>query len=84
MNSHMEQEKTLKFYPDSDIKVMNFLKDALELMFYYAIKVPSKMPAVIYTLKEKFSFTRLGYMYGDRIQHILFDFLIENAQIQYQ
>lgn len=56
-------------------------KDALELMFYYAIKVPSKMPAVIYTIKEKFSFTRLGYMYGDRIQHLLFDFLIKNAQI---
>lgn len=55
-------------------------KDALELMFYYAIKVPSKMPAVIYIIKEKFSFTRLGYMYGDRIQHLLFDFLIHNAQ----
>jgi len=54
-------------------------KDALELMFYYAIKVPSKMPAVIYNLKEKFCFTRLGYMYGDRIQHILFDFLITNS-----
>ncbi|MCB0748586.1 MAG: ATP-binding protein, partial [Ignavibacteriae bacterium] len=50
-------------------------RDALELMFYYAIKVPSKMPAVIYTLKEKFSFSRLGYIHGDRIQHILFDFL---------
>ncbi len=58
-----------------------FFKDALELMFYYAIKVPSKMPAVIYNIKEKFSFTRLGYMYGDRIQHLLFDFLIKNAQI---
>jgi len=57
-----------------------FFKDALELMFYYAIKVPSKMPAVIYNLKEKFSFSRLGYMYGDRIQHLLFDFLITNAQ----
>lgn len=57
-----------------------FFKDALELMFYYAIKVPSKMPAVIYTLKEKFSFSRLGYMYGDRIQHILFDFLFEKAR----
>ncbi len=57
-----------------------FFKDALELMFYYAIKVPSKMPAVIYTIKEKFSFTRFGYMYGDRIQHLLFDFLIANAQ----
>jgi len=57
-----------------------FFKDALELMFYYAIKVPSKMPAVIYTLKEKFSFSRLGYIYGDRIQHMLFYFLIENTQ----
>jgi hypothetical protein len=57
-----------------------FFKDALELMFYYAIKVPSKMPAVIYNIKEKFSFARLGYMYGDRIQHLLFDFLITNAQ----
>ncbi len=56
-------------------------KDALELMFYYAIKVPSKMPTVIYILKEKYSFSRLGYMYGDRIQHLLFDFLITNAQI---
>jgi len=57
-----------------------FFKDALELMFYYAIKVPPKMPAVIYIIKEKFRFTRLGYRYGDRIQHILFDFLIEKAQ----
>jgi hypothetical protein len=57
-----------------------FFKDALELMFYYAIKVPSKMPAVIYTIKAKFGFSRLGYMYGDRIQHLLFDFLITNAQ----
>lgn len=55
-------------------------KDALELLFYYAIKVPSKMPAVIYICKEKFNFSRLGYLYGDRIQHILFDFLIEKAQ----
>ncbi len=57
-----------------------YFKDALELMFYYAIKVPSKMPAVIYTIKQKFSFSRLGYIYGDRIQHLLFDFLIANAQ----
>lgn len=57
-----------------------FFKDALELMFYYAIRVPSKMPAVIYSLKVKFNFLRLGYMYGDRIQHLLFDFLITNAQ----
>ena len=57
-----------------------FFKDALELIFYYAIKVPSKMPAVIYLINEKFSFLRLGYMYGDRIQHLLFDFLITNAQ----
>ena len=57
-----------------------FFKDALELMFYYAIKVPPKMPAVIYNLKEKFSFSRLGYIYEDRIQHLLFDFLITNAQ----
>ncbi|MCJ7448302.1 MAG: ATP-binding protein [Bacteroidales bacterium] len=57
-----------------------FFKDALELMFYYAVKVPSIMPAVVYTLKEKFCFTRLGYLYGDRIQHLLFDFLINNAQ----
>jgi|GEM_PF-1132220 len=54
--------------------------EALELMFYYAIKVPSKMPAVIYNLKNKFSFSRLGYIYGDRIQHLLFDFLIGNIQ----
>lgn len=58
-----------------------FFKDALELIFYYAIKVSTKMPAVIYIIKEKFSFTRLGYMYGDRIQHLLFDFLISRAQI---
>lgn len=57
-----------------------FFKDALELMFYYAIKVPSKMPAVIYILKVKFNFSRLGYLYRDRIQHILFDFLIEKNQ----
>lgn len=58
-----------------------FFKDALELMFYYAIKVPSKMPVVIYIIKEKFSFTRLGYTYGDQVQHVLFDFLIYNAQV---
>jgi hypothetical protein len=57
-----------------------FFKDALELIFYYTIKVPSKMPAVIYNLKEKFSFSRLGYMYGDRIPHLLIDFLITKAQ----
>ncbi|MTK53883.1 hypothetical protein [Paludibacter sp.] len=57
-----------------------FFKDSLELMFYYAIKDPSKMPAVIYICKERFNFSRLGYEYGDRIQHLLFDFLITNAQ----
>jgi len=58
----------------------DFFKDALELMLYYAIKSPSKMPAIIYTFKEKFNFSRLGYMYGDRVQHLLFDYLITNAQ----
>lgn len=57
-----------------------FFKDALELIFYYAVKVPLKMPAVVYILKEKFIFTRLGYMYQDRIQHLLFAFLIKNAE----
>lgn len=55
-------------------------KDALELIFYYAITIPSKMPAAIYIIKEKFCFSRLGYMYGDRIQHLLLDFLIEKAK----
>lgn len=55
-------------------------KDALELLFYYAIRCSSKMPALIYTIKERFCFSRLGYMYGDRVQHLLFDFLIKNAQ----
>lgn len=57
-----------------------FFKDALELLFYYSIKVHSRMPELVYTIKTKFMFTRLGYMYGDRIQHLLFDFLIRNAQ----
>ena len=42
------------------------------------------MPAVIYNLKEKFSFSRLGYMYGDRIPHLLIDFLITKGSKQYQ
>lgn len=58
----------------------DFFKDSLELMFYYAVKFPSKMPAISYIIKEKFSFTRLGYVYGHHIQHLLFDFLIENAK----
>ncbi len=57
-----------------------FYKDALELIFYYANRIPSKMPSIIYLIKEKFSFSRLGYMYGDRIQHLLFDFLIEKTK----
>ena len=55
-------------------------KDALELIFYYAIRIPSKMPAAIYIIKEKFCFSRLGYMYGDRIQHLLLNFLIDKAK----
>nr|WP_321229666.1 hypothetical protein [uncultured Psychroserpens sp.] len=54
-------------------------KDALELLFYYGIKIPDRLPAIIYTLKEKFNFTRLGYLYGDYAQHIVLDFLIEKA-----
>ncbi len=55
-------------------------KDALELLFYYALNAPSKMPALVYTLKEKFSFSRFGYMYGDHVQHLLFEFLFQNAK----
>jgi len=55
-------------------------KDALELMFYSAINVTSKMPAVIYTFVEKFNFSRFDYRQGNRIQHLLFDFLIKNAK----
>lgn len=55
-------------------------KDALELLFYYGIKIPDKFPAIVYTLKEKFSFTRLGYRHGDYIQHIVLDFLIDKAE----
>jgi hypothetical protein len=54
-------------------------KVALELMFYYAIKIPDKMPFIVYTIKEKFSFSRLGYQYGYDIQHILIDYLVSNA-----
>lgn len=49
-------------------------------MSYFAIRVPSKMPAVVYTIKEKFNFSRHGYIYRDYIQHTLIDFLINNAQ----
>ncbi|MCD4677196.1 MAG: hypothetical protein K8S18_14555 [Desulfobacula sp.] len=55
-------------------------KDALELLSYYGIKIPDKLPAIIYTLKEKFNFTRLGYRHGDYIQHIVLDFLIDKAE----
>ncbi|MCR9251711.1 MAG: ATP-binding protein [bacterium] len=55
-------------------------KDAVELMLYYAIRFPEKMPAFIYTLKERFTFSRYGYKESHRIQHLLLDFLIHGIQ----
>lgn len=56
-------------------------KDSLELMFYYVLRVPSEMPAVIYTIKEVYIFSRLDYKFNYRVQHLLFDFLISKVQI---
>jgi len=58
----------------------SIFKDALELLFYYGIEVPDKMPALIFLLKERFCFTRFGYMYGDCIQHTVLDFLLEKVK----
>nr|WP_319571721.1 hypothetical protein [uncultured Draconibacterium sp.] len=55
-------------------------KDALELLSYYGIRIPDKLPAIIYTFREKFNFERFGYRHGDYIQHIVIDFLIDKAE----
>lgn len=55
-------------------------KDALELLFYIVFKFPTKLPALIYTIKENFCFTRLGYRYGDYIPHTILNFLIDKAE----
>jgi hypothetical protein len=74
--------------PGNDIEMLSrfkyleppIFKDALELLFFYGLEVPDKMPALIYLLNERFCFTRFGYMYGDYIQHAVLDFLLEKVQ----
>jgi DNA polymerase III delta prime subunit len=55
-------------------------EDALELLFYYALKIPDKLPAVMYVIKERFSFKRFSYSNNNVIQHTIIDFLISKAQ----
>ena len=55
-------------------------KDSLELLCYYAFHNSSKMPALIFLFKETYCFSRLGYLNDYRIQHMLFNLLIENAK----
>ncbi|WP_167619104.1 ATP-binding protein [Maribellus sediminis] len=55
-------------------------KDAVTLLFYYGINIPAKMPSIMYVLNEYFSFKRLSYAYGNYIQHIIIDYLIDNAR----
>lgn len=55
-------------------------KDAFELILYYGLKIPDKLPAIVYSIKEHFLFTRLSYQYDDEIQHIVLDTLIARAQ----
>jgi len=54
-------------------------KDSIELMFYLSMKQTSNLPAVMYLLKERFTFSMNGRLYGDYIQHNILDFLISNA-----
>jgi len=82
------EHNEFSYGPGKDIEILSrfqyleapIFKDALELLFYYGIEVPNKMPALIYLLKERFCFTRFGYMYGDYIQHAVLDFLLEKVQ----
>jgi len=43
------------------------------------MKQPDNLPAIIYLLKERFTFRMDSHLYGDYIQHNILDFLISNA-----
>jgi len=82
------EHNEFSYGPGTDIEMLSrfkyleppVFKDALELLFYYGIEVPNKMPALIYLLKERFCFTRFGYLHGHYIQHAVLDFLLEKVQ----
>ena len=53
---------------------------SLELMFAYIKKKPHEAGYLVYLLKESHNFEKENYIYGDSIQHSLFDFLIEHIE----
>ncbi len=73
-------EKIIEVLSRFHLLELETFKDAFELLLYYGIKIPEKLPAIIYTIKERFIFTRLSYQYNDVIQHIVLDTLILKSQ----
>lgn len=55
-------------------------KDALELLLFYGIQVPKKMPAVMYVLKERLCFSRFDHVLGYYVQHTVIDLLLEKIK----
>jgi hypothetical protein len=73
-------EKLIEILSRFHLLDLETFKNAFELLLYYGIKIPEKLPAIIYTIKERFIFTRLSYQYNDVIQHIVLDTLILKSQ----
>ena len=47
-------------------------------MFSYIKKKPHEAGYLVYLLKENYNFEKENFLYGDYIQHSLFDFLIDH------
>ena len=56
----------------------NLFLSSLELMFSYIKKKPHEAGYLVYLLKENYNFEKENFLYGDYIQHSLFDFLIDH------
>lgn len=64
----------------AEFRHSEYIRMSLELMISYIRKNPHEAGFLAYLLKEKYLFKHTNLLYGDRIQHELVDFLIENIE----